>query len=88
MSTDTPFAHEAFARQLELNFDLLSDYNREAARALGVERDQIAGWYSPCNTRAAFLIDREGVVRHAWVTEDTLILPDPDELLAAARSLD
>lgn len=75
-----------FARQLGLNYQLLSDYNWEAARAFGVLREELFG-FRPLNTRAQFLVDREGVLRYAWVAEDPSVLPDPEDSLASAKAL-
>jgi peroxiredoxin len=85
ISTDSPFAHRAYAERLGLNFPLLSDYNYEAAEAFDVLRDELFG-FRPLNTRAAFLVGRGGEVLHAWVADEPSNLPDDDELLAAARA--
>jgi hypothetical protein len=47
----------------------------------------LLGWYRPRNVRAAFLVDRERVVRYARVEPDLLDLVHPDELLAAIGTL-
>jgi hypothetical protein len=39
------------------------------------------------NTRGSFLVDRDGVLRYRWVPDTPLVLPDPADLLAAARAL-
>ena len=35
--------------------------------------------------RSVFVIDRSGVIRYRWVTEDALVLPDLDEVISAVR---
>jgi peroxiredoxin len=35
--------------------------------------------------RSVFAIDQSGVIRYRWVTEDALVLPDLDEVVAAVR---
>ena len=69
---------------LDLNFPLLSDWNGEAIRAFGVEREFRGHKGIP--ERSAFLIDRDGTVRGAWRYE-TGEVPDFDVPLAAARAL-
>jgi len=85
ISTDSPFSHRAYAERLGLDYALLSDYNLGAARAFGVLRDELFG-FQPLNTRAVFLVDRDGYVQHAWVAEEPSVLPDLDELLEATRA--
>jgi peroxiredoxin len=70
---------------LELNFALLSDWNGEAIAGFDVEQRDFHGMRSVAE-RTAFLIDEGGTVRGAWHYE-TGEVPDMDELLAAARSL-
>jgi peroxiredoxin len=69
---------------LDLTFPLLSDWNGEAVRGLGVARDYRG--MQDVAERSAFLIDAEGTVRGAWRYEDAEV-PDFDELVAAARGL-
>jgi glutaredoxin-dependent peroxiredoxin len=70
---------------LELNFPLLSDWNGEAVAGFGIEIQDFHGMRGVAE-RSAFLIDEGGTVRGAWRYE-TGEVPDMDELLAAARSL-
>jgi peroxiredoxin len=61
---------------------LLSDWNGEAMRAFGVERE--FRHFRGVAARTAFIVDREGVVRYAKRYADDEV-PDFDELIAAAR---
>jgi peroxiredoxin len=69
---------------LDVDFDLLSDWNAEAVRAFGIAFD-FNGFYDVAR-RSAFLVDRDGVIRGAWRYENSEV-PDVDDLLEAARSL-
>lgn len=69
---------------LDLDFDLLSDWNAEAVRGFGVARE--FNGLADVPERSAFLIDAAGTVRGAWRYE-AAELPDFDVLLAAARAL-
>jgi peroxiredoxin len=82
LSRDSAWSHIAWSQALDLNFPLLSDWNGEAIRAFGVERDFRGHKGIP--ERSAFLIDRDGTVRGAW-RYDTAEVPDFDELLRAAQ---
>jgi peroxiredoxin len=67
ISTDTPFTLKEFARQQQLNFALLSDFNKEAIAAYGVVNPDMRGLKGIAK-RAVFVIDTDGVVRHKEVT--------------------
>jgi peroxiredoxin len=83
VSRDSPWTHIAWSQVLDLTFPLLSDWNGEAVRALGIGIEfrglrDVAG-------RSAFLVDEDGTVRGAWRYGPAEI-PDVDELLVAALS--
>lgn len=63
MSADGWASHAEFERQLELPFDLLSDWDRTVMPAYGAfsVRTKIA-------SRWSFLIDKQGVVRYTQHT--------------------
>jgi glutaredoxin-dependent peroxiredoxin len=69
---------------LDLDFPLLSDWNADATHGFGVAYEHHG--MRDVSRRSAFLVDVEGVVRGAWAYEPAE-LPDPDELIAAARAL-
>ncbi len=83
ISGDSEWTHIAWAQALDLNFPLLSDWNREAMRAFGVERE-FRG-HEGVADRSAFLVDQDGTVRGAW-RYDTAEVPDFDDLLRAAQA--
>jgi glutaredoxin-dependent peroxiredoxin len=83
VSRDSPWSHIAWSQALDLNFPLLSDWNREAMRAFGVEREFRD--HEGVSDRSAFLVDQDGTVRGAW-RYDTGEVPDFDELLHAAQA--
>jgi peroxiredoxin len=37
--------------------------------------------------RSVFVLDREGLVRYAWSSDDALVQPDVEEVLAAVASV-
>ena len=84
ISRDSAWCHIAWSQALDLNIPLLSDWNREAMRAFGVEREYRG--HEGVADRAAFLVDQDGTVRGAWRYE-TAEVPDFDELLRAAQAL-
>jgi len=86
ISVDSPFAQEAWAQKEKLNLPLLSDLNKKTAAAYGVLLDDLLGFGSTA-ARAAFVIDKQGVVRHAEQTPTPKDLPDFDKIKAALKGL-
>jgi glutaredoxin-dependent peroxiredoxin len=86
ISVDTPFTLKVFAGQNGLTFPLLSDFNKDVIRAYGVYLDDLVGLKGVAK-RAVFLVDTQGVVRHAEVTASPGVEPDYRALTAAIASL-
>ena len=88
ISADTPFSNKAFAEQNSLPFPILSDYNCEAIKAFGIAFPDLAGLKGlTVAKRSVFVLDKQGVVKYAWVSEDPKKEPDYAEVTKAARSL-
>lgn len=67
VSPDGAESHQAFITKYNLNFTLLCDPEKEAARAWGVWRMRtLYGKTSLGFVRSTFVLDPEGVVRHRW----------------------
>jgi peroxiredoxin len=75
ISVDTFFALKAWADAQNLNFPLLSDFNKEVIRKYAVLNPDMIGMKDIAK-RAVFVIDRNGVVRHREVLEDARNEPD------------
>jgi glutaredoxin-dependent peroxiredoxin len=75
ISTDSFFTLREFKKSNNLNFHLLSDYNKEASAKYGALYDDYFGMKG-VTKRAAFIIDGEGVIQYAEVLEDSDELPD------------
>jgi len=84
ISRDSPWTHIAWTQAIDLNFGLLSDFNAEAVRALGVAHEYRG--LRDVARRSAFLVDEDGIIRKVW-SYDIEGIPDVDELLAACRDL-
>src|SRR5207237_2060961 len=84
---DSPFSNAAFAERNALTFPLLSDYGRTATRAYDVALDNFAGMEGyTASKRAVFVLDKEGVIRYAWVGPNPGVEPSYDEVPQAVRS--
>ena len=81
ISVDVIFSQKAFSDANNLNFPLLSDYNRETVNAYGVALPNFAGMEGyTASQRAVFVIDKDGVIRYKWVGENPGVEPDYDEV--------
>lgn len=85
ISVDSPFALQAWAERDRFNFPLLSDFNKEVARQYGVLHEDLLGLKGVAK-RSVFVIDRQGIVRYAWVSDDPRRLPDFAAIERAVRS--
>jgi len=77
ISIDTPFAQEAWAKQEKISIPLLSDLNKKVIMDYDVVFPNLAGI---CDTaaRAAFVIDKQGLIRYAEQTPSPKDLPNFD----------
>jgi peroxiredoxin len=83
VAVSDPFSNREFAEKNKLTFPILSDYNREVIRAYGIEQPNFSGLkgYTTAK-RTIYILDREGVVRYVWITENPAIEPNYGEVEA------
>lgn len=86
ISVDSPFTLKEFKTAQDLNFPLLSDFNRSASVAYGAIYEDFFGMKGVAK-RSAFVIDGNGVVQYAEVLEDAGQLPNFEEIANAIRNL-
>lgn len=87
ISVDMPYAQKAWAEQHRLSFPLLSDYNREAVKAFGVEDPNFAKGVLPgAARRSVFVLDKAGRVTYRWLAEASGVEPNYGEVEEAARA--
>jgi len=79
ISVDTFFTLAAFKKDQNLNFPLLSDFNKDVIRQYGVFNEEMIGLKGIAK-RAVFVIDKDGVVRHREVLDDARKEPDYDKV--------
>ena len=73
VSVDSPFSQEAWAQKEKIGITLASDLNKKTAEAYGTLLPDLLGLGS-VSARAAFVIDKDGVVQYSEQT------PTPKEL--------
>ncbi len=83
ISVDSIHSHREYAKQREIPFELLSDFNKETARQYGMLMD--LGPWKGVARRSVFVIDKDGTIAYAWKGEQTSDLPDIKHVLEEAR---
>lgn len=79
ISVDSPFSQKAWKEQEELNFSLLSDFNRDVVQAYGASYGDSFPFHGVAK-RSAFVIDKAGVLQYVEVLDKATDLPDFDKI--------
>lgn len=87
ISVDSPFVTQKFAQETGADFPILSDFNKKAIYAYDVVYEEFFGLNGVAK-RSAFVVDRDGVIRYEWVSEDAGVEPDYDEIRKVLSELD
>lgn len=88
ISVDGPFANKAFADANKLNFPLLSDYTYEVSKKYcGVYPDFAGIKGYTASKRSVFVLDQNGVVKYAWISENPGSDPPYDEIQKALSAI-
>ena len=83
VSVDSPFVLNKFKEEQNLNFPLLSDFNKGVSRSYGSLYEEFVLGMRGVSKRSAFVIDAEGVIRYAEVLESAGDLPNFDAIKTA-----
>src|SRR5690606_6563025 len=75
ISVDSPFAQEAWAQREKISLKLASDLNKEVIKQYDVVFPMLAG-VGDTAARAAFVIDKNGVVQYSEQTPTPKDLPN------------
>ncbi|MCL4329288.1 MAG: peroxiredoxin [Candidatus Thermoplasmatota archaeon] len=82
ISVDSPFTLAQFRKENNLNFELLSDGNRETSRKYGVLDEKFVGIEGlSASKRSVFILDEKGKILHEWISQDPKVEPDYDDVL-------
>lgn len=87
ISVDSLFVLEKFKQENNLNFTLLSDFNKEVSNLYGCLYDTFVFDMNGVSKRSAFIIDKEGIVQYAEVLESAGDLPDFDAINAQLQKI-
>ena len=87
ISVDSVFTLAQFKESQQYNFPLLSDFNKEVSTSYGsIYNDWILDMKG-VSKRAAFVIDKEGIVRYAEVLENAGEVPNFNAIRETLDSL-
>jgi peroxiredoxin len=86
ISVDSPFAQEAWATANKISIKIVSDLNKTVTDAYQVRFPNLAG-VGDTSARAAFVIDKAGVVRYAEQTPTPKDLPNFEAIKATLAKL-
>ena len=86
ISVDSPFAQAAWAQKEKIGITLASDLNKTVTQAYDVLFPMLAG-VGDTSARAAFVIDKQGVVQYSEQTPTPKDLPNFDAVKAALAKL-
>lgn len=83
ISVDSPYTLKQFKKDHDLNFELLSDFNKTASSTYGSIYEVFGKGLKGVSKRSAFVIDAEGIVQYAEVLEDAGNQPDFNKIKAS-----
>lgn len=75
ISVDSLYTLAKYKREQDLNFPLLSDFNKEVSAAYGALYEKFSFGMKGVSKRAAFIIDEEGIICYAEVLENAGLQP-------------
>jgi peroxiredoxin len=86
ISVDSPFAQAAWAQKEKIGITLASDLNKTVTKAYDVLFPMLAG-VGDTSARAAFVIDKHGIVQYSEQTPTPKDLPNFEAVKAALAKL-
>jgi glutaredoxin-dependent peroxiredoxin len=75
ISVDSPFAQKLWVEKEGFNFIFVSDFNKEISKKYECQYEELIGLKGVAK-RSAFVVDKQGILRYTWVSEDSGVLPD------------
>ena len=87
ISVDSLFSLAKFKEQEQLNFPLLSDFNKEVSRAYGSIYEDWGFGMKGVSKRSAFIIDKQGFIQYSEVLENASEQPDFNKIKGKLQEL-
>ncbi|MGZ5254842.1 MAG: peroxiredoxin [Flavitalea sp.] len=88
ISVDSVYTLAKYKEEQNLNFTLLSDFNKEVSKSYGALYDVFAFEMKGVSKRAAFVLDKDGIIRYSEVLENAGEIPDFDTIRETLSSLE
>jgi glutaredoxin-dependent peroxiredoxin len=79
ISVDSPFAQKLWVNKEKFNFKMITDFNKEISEKYNCLYDDLIG-LKGVSKRSAFIIDKEGIIKYIWISEDAGRLPNFKEI--------
>jgi peroxiredoxin len=87
ISVDSPFTLAQFKADQQLNFPLLSDFNKEVSQAYDTYYEEFVFGLKGVAKRSAFVIDKAGTIRYVEVLDNAGELPNFSAIKEALQSI-
>ena len=87
ISVDSLYSLARYKTEQNLNFPLLSDFNKKVSESYGSLYNEFSYGMKGVSKRAAFLIDKNGIVQYAEVLENAGMQPDFEKIQVKLRAL-
>jgi peroxiredoxin len=87
ISVDSIFTLDKFKGEQNLNFPLLSDFNRTVSAAYGSQYEDFVFGMKHVSKRSAFVVDKNGIIQYAEVLESAGDLPNFDAVKNTLHNL-
>lgn len=86
ISVDSHYALGRFRSEQNINFHLLSDFNKTVCKEYGAWYEDFFGMHGVAK-RAAFVVDMQGHIRYSEVLDDASKLPDLEQIKTVLAGL-
>jgi glutaredoxin-dependent peroxiredoxin len=87
ISVDSPYALARFKEEQHFTFSLLSDFNKEASNSYHAIYETFGMGMNGVSKRAAFVVDKKGIIQYAEVLENAGEVPDFAKINATLSAL-
>jgi glutaredoxin-dependent peroxiredoxin len=79
LSVDSPFSQKLWSEKEKFNFPMITDFNKEISKLYGCQYDDLIGFKGVAK-RSAFVIDKNGIIKYIWISEDSGVIPNFKEI--------
>lgn len=86
ISVDSPAALQEFKEKHDIDFEMISDFNRGIIDKYDVVREEVGGLKNLAR-RSVFVLDDGGVVTYRWESSEPGELPSIEEVKRQARAV-